>query len=260
MIALTDASESCGGQDVGFANPALYAAATADPAAFNDITTGNNDLTGMNGGAFPAGPGYDMATGLGTPDGAALPGALCAGITPSPVVVTNPGNRTTDLGVPVTLPVQATDATSHQTLTYGSFGLPPGLSIAPSSGLITGTPTAAGTYSSVVTAEDGNGATGSASFTWSIALAITSADSATAAIGTPFSFTITATGVPRTIKLAGKPPSGIKFHSAGNGTAILAGTAKTRDTTGQYPLVITATFGKGKTATVITQSFTLTLT
>jgi hypothetical protein len=200
-----------------------------------------------------------MATGLGTPNGATLPGALCAGITPSPVVVGNPGNQTTDLGAPVTLQIEASDATQLQTLTYRSFGLPPGLSMAPGSGLITGTPTASGTYSTVVTAEDGNGATGSASFLWSIQLAITSAATATAVIGEPFTFTITATGVPRSMKLTGKPPSGIKFHSAGNGTATLAGTPKTRDTVGHYPLVITATFGRGKTATVITQSFTLTL-
>ncbi len=47
----------------GFLNPALYAIA-ADPSpyqAFHDITVGNNLY-------FPAGPGYDMATGLGTPD------------------------------------------------------------------------------------------------------------------------------------------------------------------------------------------------
>ena len=100
MIALTNASPSCGGQVVGFANPALYAAATTDPAAFNDVTTGDNDLTGRNDGAFPAGPGYDMATGLGTPDGAALPQTLCAGITPSPVAVESPGSQTTDVGTP----------------------------------------------------------------------------------------------------------------------------------------------------------------
>jgi subtilase family serine protease len=259
MIALTNASAACGGQDVGFANPALYSAAAADPAAFNDVTTGDNDLSGMNGGAFPAGPGYDMATGLGTPNGAALPATLCAGITPSSVVVEDPGNQTTDLGTPVVLQVVASDATKHQTLTYGSFGLPPGLSIGPASGLITGTPTTSGTYSAVVTAEDGKGSIGATSFSWSIQLAITSPASATAVIGKPFSFTITATGVPTSMKVIGKPPKGIKFHSAGNGTATLAGTAKAKDVAGQYPLVIQASFGKGKTAKVITQWFALTL-
>ncbi|HEY3999653.1 MAG TPA: S53 family peptidase [Candidatus Xenobia bacterium] len=55
------------GAPLGFLAPALY---TPDVAkTFNDITTGNN-------GAFKAGPGWDAATGLGSPDGEKLLGAL----------------------------------------------------------------------------------------------------------------------------------------------------------------------------------------
>ena len=51
----------------GFLNPLLYAAAAAAPAGvFHDITIGGNDYTG-NGGPYPATPGYDLATGLGSP-------------------------------------------------------------------------------------------------------------------------------------------------------------------------------------------------
>jgi kumamolisin len=46
---------------VGFVNPQLY----QFPGAFNDITSGNN-------GAFQAGPGWDAATGLGSPNGSSL--------------------------------------------------------------------------------------------------------------------------------------------------------------------------------------------
>ena len=48
---------------VGFANPWLYriAGGAARYPAFHDITAGTNDL-------YPAGPGYDMVTGLGSPD------------------------------------------------------------------------------------------------------------------------------------------------------------------------------------------------
>jgi kumamolisin len=47
----------------GFLNPALYRLATAHPqySPFHDVTLGTNL-------AYPAGSGYDMATGLGTPD------------------------------------------------------------------------------------------------------------------------------------------------------------------------------------------------
>ena len=77
MLALVNASSSCsadlvnGVQDVGFASPILYgiaASPTAYAASFNDITTGNNDDYGLdNGLVFPARAGYDMASGLGSP-------------------------------------------------------------------------------------------------------------------------------------------------------------------------------------------------
>jgi subtilase family serine protease len=63
---------------LGFANPALYAIA-ANPStksAFHDITVGNNKLDSSVG--FNAGPGYDLATGLGTPDVAKLVPLLAA--------------------------------------------------------------------------------------------------------------------------------------------------------------------------------------
>jgi kumamolisin len=49
----------------GFVNAALY----QNPSAFHDIVSGNN-------GAFSAGPGWDPTTGLGSPDGAKILGAL----------------------------------------------------------------------------------------------------------------------------------------------------------------------------------------
>ena len=58
----------------GFINPVLY---QSGAAAMNDVTSGNNDLLGTNGGSFGAGPGYDMASGLGTPQASALLPVLC---------------------------------------------------------------------------------------------------------------------------------------------------------------------------------------
>jgi subtilase family serine protease len=77
-IALINASKACGGALVGFANPALYrAAAHAYGQDFNDITSGNNDFTGTNAGRYTAASGFDMASGLGTPNASALVGTLC---------------------------------------------------------------------------------------------------------------------------------------------------------------------------------------
>ncbi len=78
LFALTDASAECDATNIGFANPVLYDIAVGQRMAFNDVTTGNNDLTGMNGDLFPALVGYDMATGLGTPNGSKLAAAICA--------------------------------------------------------------------------------------------------------------------------------------------------------------------------------------
>jgi endo-1,4-beta-xylanase len=84
------------------------------------------------------------------------------------VTVTNPGSQTGTVGTAATMTVHATDSGSGQTLTYSATGLPPGLSLASGSGVISGTPTTAGTYNVTVTATDGTGASGMASFTWTI--------------------------------------------------------------------------------------------
>ncbi len=67
--------------------------------------------------------------------------------------------------------IHATDSASGQTLTYSATGLPAGLSINTATGLISGTPTTAGSSSTVVTAKDGTGATGTAAFSWTVAAA-----------------------------------------------------------------------------------------
>ncbi len=84
------------------------------------------------------------------------------------VTVTNPGSQTSTVGTAASLQVQASDSASGQTLTYSATGLPAGLSINSSTGLISGTPTAASTGSATVTATDSTGATGSATFSWTV--------------------------------------------------------------------------------------------
>ena len=58
LVALCNQSR---GRNAGFVNPVLY----ANPAAFTDITQGNNN-------GFKAGPGWDPVTGLGSPVGASI--------------------------------------------------------------------------------------------------------------------------------------------------------------------------------------------
>jgi len=236
LIALTNASSACSGAAVGFLNPDLYSAAASGYANdFNDITSGNNDITGSNGGLYPAGPGYDMASGLGTPNGANLPAALCGGASPgaNKVTVTNPGDQSSTLGSPVSVPVSAIDSGSAP-LTYSATGLPAGVSIDSSSGLISGTPTADGTSNASVMATDSTGAFGVASFTWSVTqtpntVTVTSPGNQTGAVGTPVSVQVTGTdsgGDSLTFSATGLP-AGLSISSSGliSGTPTLAGGA-----------------------------------
>ncbi|MFE0387752.1 putative Ig domain-containing protein [Streptomyces bungoensis] len=142
------------------------------PAKYPYAHTGNlYDVTsGSNGSCSTsyfctAGTGYDGPTGWGTPNGTT---AFTAGTTSgNTVTVTNPGSQSTTTGGSAGLQIHATDS-AGAALTYSASGLPTGLSINSSSGLISGTASTAGTYQVTVTAKDSTGASGSTSFTWTV--------------------------------------------------------------------------------------------
>jgi Pro-kumamolisin, activation domain/IPT/TIG domain len=76
MLAVTNASQTCASQPstrdgVGFVSPLLYAVASNPAhyaASFTDVATGNNDIYHLDHGlVFPATAGYDLTTGLGSP-------------------------------------------------------------------------------------------------------------------------------------------------------------------------------------------------
>jgi kumamolisin len=73
--ALVDAAQQKAGRPlIGLANGWFYQAVKKQPAAFYDITKGSNDLSGV--GCCQAAVGYDLASGLGVPNWAVLPGLL----------------------------------------------------------------------------------------------------------------------------------------------------------------------------------------
>jgi len=101
-------------------------------------------------------------------DAIAFMGLNAATTTGNTVTVTSPGSQTSTAGTATSVQVHASDSAAGQTLAYSASGLPPGESISSSSGLISGTPTTAGSYSVTVTATDGTGASGSATFGWTV--------------------------------------------------------------------------------------------
>jgi hypothetical protein len=131
-------------------------------ANLNDVISGSNGTCGAP--LCTAGTGWDGPTGLGTPSGVAAFKAGSGG-TPTPVSVANPGSNTGTVGTAVSLQLSASGGTAPYTWT--ATGLPSGLSIS-SGGLISGTPTTAGTYSVTATAKDSLNATGSTTFSWTI--------------------------------------------------------------------------------------------
>jgi subtilase family serine protease len=76
--AITAMADSAIGHPLGQLNPLLYNidGTSAYASDFHDVTSGNNDFGGPG---FSAGTGYDLPTGLGTPDVANLITSLAAG-------------------------------------------------------------------------------------------------------------------------------------------------------------------------------------
>jgi Glycosyl hydrolase family 48/Cellulose binding domain/Putative Ig domain len=171
------------------------------------------------------------------------------------VTVTNPGSQTGTVGTAASLQIKATDSATGQTLTYTAAGLPAGLSISSATGLISGTPTTAGSSSVTVTVTDGTGAKGTASFTWTVSSAstgntvtVTNPGSQTGTVGTAASLQIkatdSATGQTLTYTATGLP-AGLSISSS---TGLISGTPTTAGTSSVTVTVTDTTGAKGTAA------------
>jgi hypothetical protein len=164
LFTLADASPACGGAPLGFAGPALYRAAAGDYRGdFHDITSGNNDFAGTSGESWSAGRGYDLASGLGTPDAGPLVTALCA----DSIRLASVGGQSSAVGAAVGVALHAADVHGAQ-LRYTASGLPPGVRIRPDGGQLTGRPGKPGRYRVHVAVRDGRGARAGQLFSWSV--------------------------------------------------------------------------------------------
>ena len=179
------------------------------------------------------------------------------------ITVTNPGDQTNNSGTAITpLPITATDSDTSQVLTYTESGLPPGLSIDPTTGVISGTPTTAtgSPFTVHVTATDTTGASGSATFTWTIhnVVTVTNPGNQSDRAGTPFSLTMSATDSnPGITSFAwtktGTLPPGLSLNPD---SGVISGTPTTA-VGSPFTVNVTATDSTGASDTV-TFSFTIT--
>ncbi|MDH6119877.1 hypothetical protein ABH930_001117 [Kitasatospora sp. GAS204A] len=152
------------------------------------------------------------------------------------VTVANPGNQTGTVGGAASVQVSATDTTGG-TLSYAATGLPAGLSIDSSTGLISGTPTASGTSNVTVTATDSTGPSGSTTFSWTVdavagnTVTVTNPGTQTSTVGSGASLQIaagdSASGQTLTYSATGLP-AGLSINSTTGqitGTPTTAGTS-----------------------------------
>jgi len=118
------------------------------------------------------------------------------------------------------------------------------------------------TYTVSGTDVDTSGDTGTWHFSLTVSPApdsFTSANHATASVGTSFSFSVKTYPAATKLKSSGKLPKGVKFNKAAGQLAGTPTSSKNKSAAGTYHLTFTATFGKGKTKTTATQAFTLTV-
>ncbi len=160
---INQARAKAGMQPLGLMGPKIYP--LLGTSAFNDITQGNNGPNGQ----WNAGPGYDLCTGIGTPNIAELINKLAL---PSPITFNSRPSAFPTSALPgqtVSFTVAAT-STTKKTVTFNwDFG--DGTATAAGES-VTHSFVAGGTYSVTVTASDGAN-TQSATLTVQIAQLLT---------------------------------------------------------------------------------------
>ena len=158
--------------------------------------------------------------------------------------VTNPGPQTSERGSSVALQIFA-DTAGTQSLTYSATGLPPGLSIHPTSGTISGTPTTAGLFNTTVTVTDGINPPTNIAFTWTIVESITigTLSGPPRQVNTSITFAAPATN-------AASPQYSWDFGDGSAATAFSAATTttKTYTTPGRYLVTLTVRDSAGRIA------------
>ncbi len=153
-------------------------------------------------------------------------------------------------------------ATGYPAPTFGETGtLPTGITLNATTGVLSGTPTQSGSFPITLSASNGVGTAATQSFTLTVSSSctagpvITSSDTATATVGTPFTFTVQSCSATAPVFKEAGLPKGLKLTDNHNGTATITGTALSKDAA-SATATITATV---KEETPATQSLVITV-
>lgn len=216
---------------------------TESGALPNGVTFNEGVLSGTptQDGVYPI--SFDAGNGVGSD--AVQSFTLTVDSAPS---ITSANNATFTDGTTGSFTVTANGTPSPSISETGA--LPAGVTFNPATGVLSGNPTATGTFTVSFTAANTIGfSTQTFTLTANSKPAITSASKATFTQGTAGSFTVTATGFPApTISETGALPAGVTLSGGA-----LSGTPTQN---GVYAITLTASNGVGTGAT---QSFTLTV-
>ncbi len=242
--------------------PAITSPATASGQigmALSYQITASNSPTSFAASGLPGGLSVNTTTGLisGTPTTAGTSAVtlsasnangtgqadLTLTIAPPPPAITSALSANGNAGSPFSYHITA----SHSPTGYGASGLPDGLAVDPASGLISGTPTAAGTSAVTIRASNPGG-TGSAPLALTIRAAlpvITSARTASGTVGSGFTYQITASGSPTAFAASGLP-GGLAVNTS---SGVISGTPTA---SGSTAVTISASNGGGTGSTTVT--------
>ncbi len=206
--------------------------------AFNYQITATNSPTSYGATPLPAGLTLDAGTGVisgvpttatgatpasvaltaGNANGNGSPKTLAITIASAPATPVVMSASTANGRVGVVFAYQIT--ASATPTSYAATGLPPGLSVNPATGAISGTPTESGTVVASLRAANAAGLGAAAPFTIAVASALTapsisSAASVVGQVGVSFTYQIVAAPAPITsYAYTGTLPDGLSFNSA----------------------------------------------
>jgi hypothetical protein len=225
MALVNQQAVANGNPTLGFANPAIYniGVGSSYNSDFHDITSGSN--------GYPATVGYDLATGWGSPTGAALINALASsgGQQPSFTLSATPASVTISQGSSGTSTITVTPVDGFTgSVTLSASGLPSGVTSGFSTNPTTSTSTltltasaSAATGTSTVTI---TGISGSLTQTTTVSLTVTSAS------GTPV-VTLSATSLAwgNVVVGATAAAKSVTVTNTGTGTLNISGIAVSGD-------------------------------